>query len=199
MSKIFCFDRIFDTALRNKQIIYLHEFQNMNEWQIAQVVGLAPSTVKSYIRKYDYYIDEVETLFTDKISKSYPTIYMPLYNLEFAETKATQKFYLLEIREFSTGKLIASKVGTTVQKMSERAKDHRRYYTNSYGESVNIEVKRVYDCGDIPAECYESFFRAYYIARYSKKFAKNDRFNDVFFDYDEADKLFYKWKKDMGI
>lgn len=197
MSKYYCYDYYEDKDLRNKQIVYLYYYEEMSPSEIASIVGLANTTVSKYRRENQHLLAEVANLFTNKPPKN-RDIEMPIVNLQFAKTKDTEKFYLIEILEASSGKLLASKVGTTIRPLRERMSEHRATYGKSYGVPVKIEVKRLYDCENVPAEYYESYFRSVYIAKHFGSFVKNDRFANVTFDYEEADKIFSKWKKNLG-
>ena len=58
---------------------------------------------------------------------------------------------------------------------------------------VKIVVDKVWDCGNLPAEGFESWFRAWYIRRWPEKFNKNDRSFDVDFDLEEAQNIFTQY------
>ena len=97
---------------------------------------------------------------------------------------AEQKCYLF--RFFDTdGKLVCSKVGTTTKPILLRIKSELREYEKL--DVVTCVIDRIYDCGQIPAEGMESYFRAEYIRRHPTAFRKNDRFFSVAFDLEEAD------------
>lgn len=55
---------------------------------------------------------------------------------------------------------------------------------------TRIICDKVYDCGEVPPECFESYFRAKYIKQYPNTFVKNDRFMGVTFDLQQADEIF---------
>lgn len=99
---------------------------------------------------------------------------------------AEQKCYLFRFFDID-GKLICSKVGTTTKPILVRIKSELREY-----EKLNVitcVIDRIYDCGNIPAEGMESYFRAEYIRRHPEAFRKNDRFFDVAFDLADADRI----------
>lgn len=98
-----------------------------------------------------------------------------------------QQLYLVRLLDRNR-QLIWSKVGTTTRKTQKRMTEHLNYYKK---DGVKyIEVVRLWDCGDMEAEMYESAFRAHYMRRYKGAFRKNDRFTGVEFDLTEADKIF---------
>ena len=97
-----------------------------------------------------------------------------------------QQLYLIRLLD-KDGDLIYSKVGTTTRSTESRMKEHLRYY---YDNGVRgIQVTRLWNCGDMEAEGLESEFRAHYIKSYPGTFKKNDRFINVEFDLEEADRI----------
>lgn len=105
-------------------------------------------------------------------------------------TKDCEQLYLIELLN-ARGELVWSKVGTTTRSTEKRMAEHLNYYAK-YG-ITSIRVNKVWEC-DTDAEGFESFFRACYIRKYPGTFQKNDRFYQVNFDLDEAEKLFEKYK-----
>ena len=104
----------------------------------------------------------------------------------------TQKCYLIEF--FNEDDIsVCSKVGTTVRKIQERIREELHSKTYQSMGAVRCVVHRVYNCGSIPAEGLESYFRAKYIRRYPNSFQKNDRFMNTTFDLVEADKICAKY------
>lgn len=97
-----------------------------------------------------------------------------------------QQLYLIRLLD-KDGDLIYSKVGTTTRSTEARMKEHLRYYYDSGVRS--IQVTRLWNCGDMEAEGLESEFRAHYIKSYPGSFKKNDRFINVEFDLEEADRI----------
>lgn len=106
--------------------------------------------------------------------------------------KAKQKCYLFEFFD-NDDNLICSKIGTTTGRVRKRlAQELRDKAYKDIGISKAI-IHRVYDCGELPAEGLESYFRASYIKKYPNSFKKNDRFMKVKFDLAEADKIAKKY------
>lgn len=103
--------------------------------------------------------------------------------------EAEQKCYLFRFFD-SNGNLIFSKVGTTTKPILIRIKSELREY-EKWG-AVSCVIDRVYDCGAMPAEGMESYFRWEYIRRHPTAFRKNDRFFNVAFDLAEADEIMQK-------
>ena len=107
---------------------------------------------------------------------------------------ATQKCYLFTFFN-DNDEMVCSKVGTTIRSVKQRLKEELKSKTYTQMGCVRAVVNRVYDCGDLPAEGLESYFRANYIKQFPDSFKKNDRFIDTFFDLKEADKIAEKYLK----
>ena len=84
-------------------------------------------------------------------------------------------------------------MGTTTRKVLQRLKEELNSDTYKKIGCTRAVVNRVYDCGNIPAEGLESYFRAMYIRRYPQSFKKNDRFMNEWFDLKEADEIVLKY------
>lgn len=100
--------------------------------------------------------------------------------------EATQKCYLFRFFDCD-GNLVCSKVGTTTKPILVRIKSELREYEKL--DVTTCVIDRIYDCGELPAEGMESYFRAEYIRRHPTAFRKNDRFFSVAFDLEEADRI----------
>ena len=105
---------------------------------------------------------------------------------------AKEKCYLFTFFD-ADGNMVCSKVGTTTRKVLQRLKEELNSDTYKKIGCTRAVVNRVYDCGNIPAEGLESYFRAMYIRRYPQSFKKNDRFMNEWFDLKEADEIVLKY------
>lgn len=108
-------------------------------------------------------------------------------------SKGIYQFYLIRCVDIHNN-IIFSKIGTTTRETTKRMKEHLRYYAKN-GVSA-IYVDRLYNCGNIDPEGLESLFRAHYIKKYKGTFKKNDRFENIVFDLEEADKMVNDYLKD---
>ena len=99
-----------------------------------------------------------------------------------------QKCYLIEFFD-ENNTSICSKVGTTIRTIQERIREELNSKTYKNMGACRCVIHRVYNCGAIPAEGLESYFRSQYIKRYPNSFYKNDRFIKETFDLVEADKI----------
>lgn len=103
------------------------------------------------------------------------------------------KCYLVKILDIH-GNRLASKIGTTTETTtSNRWKSWLKSETAKRMEAFSIKVERVYDCFDRPAEGLESLFRAKFIQLFPDAYVKNDRFFQVDFPLEEADKLYKEY------
>lgn len=108
------------------------------------------------------------------------------------KSEAKQKCYLFEFFDANDNSL-CSKVGTTTREVTVRLQEELRSKTYKAMGAVRAVIHRVYDCGSIPAEGLESYFRAAYIRKYPDSFKKNDRFINLKFDLLEADKIYAEY------
>ena len=106
--------------------------------------------------------------------------------------ESSQKCYLFTFYD-ANDKMVCSKIGTTTRAVLKRLKEELQSKTYKDMGCVRAVINRVYDCGNLPAEGLESYFRATYIKRYPDSFKKNDRFISTFFDLAEADKIAEKY------
>lgn len=92
-------------------------------------------------------------------------------NIQGKETVYFFKFY-------SNTDLLFNKIGTTTRNVVSRLKEEIGYYSKTFDLS-RVEIHRIVDCKDYPAEGAESVLRAELIKQYPKAFRKNDRFFEV--------------------
>ena len=134
------------------------------------------------VQKVWKYIDSARLLVNRFIKKCVTIVYQVKHDYP----NGAQLVYLIRLLS-DKDKLIWSKVGTTTRAIDTRMREHLRYYKKA--GVAKVEVDRIYDCGELPAEGLESEFRAKYMRKYPNTFQKNDRFTSVEFDLIEADKI----------
>lgn len=172
------------TEVRHAQVAYLYHVECIARSAISAITGYACSTLSTMRNKVYDLLDKAKVWF----GKAEHVVKNAIAKV--ADNKAEQTgnwFYL--VRFFNCGKLIFSKIGTTERTIKKRMTEHMSYYNKHDLPVDNVIVDRVYDCGNIPTECFESKFRSYYILKHPNTFKKNDRFFDVEFDLEEADKI----------
>lgn len=120
------------------------------------------------------------------VSAVIPAVGVTVNKADTEYPEGSQLVYLVRLLD-RDNELVWSKVGTTTRSIKKRMAEHLRYY-RKYGVT-EVQVTRVWNCGELPAEGLESEFRAKYMKKYPGTFRKNDRFAGVEFDLDEADKI----------
>lgn len=182
-----------DTQTKYRQIIYLSKKRGESIDFIANLTHYAVSTIRSYIKKFAHLLEEACEMFKHSRKKKERPLHPEVPGIKFTcpnDLADGEKFYL--IRAFDKcGKRIFSKVGTTARTVVQRMKEHLKYYEKL--GVVEIIVDQIWNCGNLPAEGLESWFRAIYIRKWPDKFNKNDRFFDVDFDLDEAQMWYEKY------
>lgn len=108
--------------------------------------------------------------------------------IELLEKGGEQLCYLFEFYN-DKNELVCSKVGTTTRTIKKRLQEELKSKTYAEMGVVRGVIKRIYNCGQIPAEGLESYFRAKYIQAYPSSFKKNDRFMNQYFDLKKADAI----------
>lgn len=166
-----------DTRTRRKLFDCMLELYNKSERirKVWDFIENARLLAKRFVKKI---VEKVKTVFNRNIEYA--------QDVQDSYPEGTQLVYLIRLLDCENG-LVWSKVGTTTRTMKKRMQEHLRYY-KKFGVA-KIEVTRIYDCGDCPAEGLESEFRAKYMRKYPNAFRKNDRFTGVEFDLAEADAI----------
>lgn len=194
------YKRYEDTQTKRAQVVFLTYVKEETADFIAELTGYAKSTVKQYAKKFVDLLEVAKEMFKHSRKTADQKHTMPTENTVIQTTKGeiefhadsnypagTQIFYL--IRAFdSTGKRLFSKVGTTSRTVKQRMTEHLRDYKKL--GVVKIVVDKIWNCGCLPAEGFESWFRAVYISKFTEAFKKNDRFFGIDFDLEEAEKIY---------
>lgn len=102
--------------------------------------------------------------------------------------KGKEKCYLFTFYN-ENNEMVCSKIGTTTREVRKRLVEELKSKTYKEMGCVRAVINRVYDCGELPAEGLESYFRAMYIKQFPNSFKKNDRFMNTFFDLKKADEI----------
>lgn len=181
------------TQEKHWQVIYL--YQTMTASAVASITGYAPSTVRSYYNKYRAELP-IAIIFFEKGETEAParrktvrhnerrvfygnTEINWLNGTENKDDDGNEKAYLFRFYEDDADPVF-SKIGTTAKTCIGRLKDEIRYYNNKANFNIQkVEICEIWDCGEMPAESYESFMRALLIRQYPNTWKKNDRFFGV--------------------
>lgn len=154
-------------------------FNNCKEW------------AKTYIlNPIDNSIKKIHGILTKRKSK-YSDIIQVAEGVDLLDN-AKEKCYLFSFFD-DKDNLVCSKIGTTTRTVRERLKEELNSSTYKNIGCIRAVINKVYDCGELPAEGLESYFRASYIKKYPQSFKKNDRFMNEWFDLKEADEIVLKY------
>lgn len=108
------------------------------------------------------------------------------------DIKGEEKGYLFWFEAENVVNNHFTKIGTSAKSTCfERLRDEVKYYNERGLGITKVIIKRIYNCGDTPAEGFESFCRAKFIKKYPGTYHKHDRFFGVEIPVEEYDKL---WK-----
>ena len=185
------------------QVVYLYHYYTASD--VSRFTGYAPSTVRSYNSKNRDKYDEAKEFFEIGFSKvpveavevgveEDPHAPMSLQatcafsSVEIICSRALlqkagadgEKAYLFRFFEDDEKTPVFSKIGTSTRDCYKRLKEEIRYYISKSGLDITrVEIVEIWNCGDTPAESYESFMRALLIKKYPNTWHKNDRFFGV--------------------
>ena len=94
------------------------------------------------------------------------------------DVKGQQTAYLFKFYTSDRTIPIFSKIGTTAKSVNERLRDEIGEYRKKF-DIQSVDICKIYDCGEMPAESYESFLRAVLMKKFPNSWHKNDRFFGV--------------------
>ena len=163
------YDTFKSPKIKHLQVIFLGLIKNETVECIAKITNYAISTVKIYLKKFKDLIDKAKQFF---LSAKF-TIITECDLLD----NINEKCYLFKFFD-SKGKILFSKVGTTMRKIEKRLKEELRSYSKKYDIKTAV-ICQVIDCRSFSAEGAENYCKAIFIKRYQKAFQKNDRFMKI--------------------
>ena len=177
------FDHYEDKETRNLQIIYLDNILKIAREKIAEITGLAISTIKKYCNKFLDLLDKAKRLFNNGLEKA------RLSKLDEKirwEVEPTEKPCGYCIEFYNGKKLLWLKVGMTERPIRQRIKEHFAYYSKKGFENLNCVVKKLYEVNSHEmAEIIESALREVYKKNHEDCFIKNDRFKGIAYTGEE--------------
>ena len=207
------------TDIRKAQVYYLYHEAGYQRKDIATITKYAPSTLSTMRNKVREYKVVAERIFIEFDSAgeiaaknsikmlvpqesavkyrrcgelSIPMVYLPDCgeDLEGQRTAYFFKFY-------GTDRVtpIFCKIGTTEKSVDERLRREIGDYRKAGLDIRAVEICKIYDCGSLPPEAFESYLRAMLIARYPNAYVRNDRF----FGVDIETELFMKLCADFAM
>ena len=185
------------------QVVYLYRYYTASA--VANFTGYAPSTVRSYNsknrEKYNEAKEFFEIGFPEEPVEAVEVVveedlHAPMSiqatcafsSVEIVCSRALlqkagadgEKAYLFRFFKDDEKTPVFSKIGTSTRDCYKRLKEEIRYYIAKSGLDITrVEIVEIWNCGNTPAESYESFMRALLIKKYPNTWHKNDRFFGV--------------------
>lgn len=150
-------------------------FQKSKKWAEKYILDL----VKKELFKIGETVAEVCEKVASEIKQhtsGVKIIFAP--TVEAFDIPKTEKIYLFKFFEKDCTEPLFTKIGTTTRTCVRRAKEEIAYYLKQF-DLEKVEIDAIHDCGDMPAESYESFLRAMFTKKYPNTWKRNDRFFGV--------------------
>ena len=191
------------TEVRRAQVYQLYHVACEPRKVIAEITGYAVSTLSSIRKMVCDYADLAEAIFDDSTAGSVEIVEVeetviiepvahtkirrcgdseiPMMYLEDCglDIPRTQQAYLFKFYSDDNEIPVFSKIGTTSVSINERLRREIGDYIKTGFDIKYVEVCKIYQCGNVPAEAFESYLRAMLILKYPNTWRKNDRFFGV--------------------
>lgn len=148
-------------------------FDSCEKWAKKYIIDRAAQTItaiKQAINRRRTVVKDENTLLYGDIEIAY------LNGTIEKDTKEGEKAYFFKFYEDANRPPVFDKIGTTTKRCLDRLKQEIRYYNKAGFEIERVEICEIWDCGNTPAESYESFMRALLIKKFPNTWHKNDRF-----------------------
>ncbi len=104
------------------------------------------------------------------------------------DVKGQQSVYLFKFYTKNRELPVFSKIGTTAKSINERLRQEIGEYRRKF-DIRSVDVCKIIDCGEMPAESYESYLRALLMKDYPGTWKRNDRFFGVDVDTERFEEL----------
>lgn len=177
-----CYGKYTDTNIRKAQIVYLRAEKNKDWDSIADLVGYAVSTVKSYYYKFKSFLTDIKNFFEDKVNELVNLVYKktqtPRKNVVYeceCVADGTPTAYVAEV--FEDDKFLFTKIGFSNQVLT-RMNEHAT--NKKYGTNLTVLVKDIYCFADEEdAKEMEVRLRKFFKRRNNERdYVKQDRFTE---------------------
>lgn len=194
------------TQLKHAQVYYLYHVAEMKRAEIAEITGYAVSTLSrmrnnlyelAEFARQIFEIEEELKVIEKTLIRSYKGSSVPMNYLEDCgeDTPGAEMLYLFKFFTENLKEPLFSKIGTTTRSVDKRLREEIAYYIKHDLPITSVDVCKIVDCGEMPAECYESLMRGILMKKYPNTWHKNDRFFGVDVPTDEFMKLFEKFSE----
>ena len=180
------YERQSVTTIRQMQVAYLYWEKNETYTRISEITGYAVSTCRTYARTHNNYpcgmFDDVQMIVPERVThRTCGAVTVPMNYLPNCgdDVKGQQTAYLFKFYTNNRAVPVFSKIGTTATSVNNRLRQEIGEYRKKGFDIRSVDVCKIYDCGCVPAEAYESYLRALLIAEFPNTWHRNDRFFGV--------------------
>lgn len=177
--------------VRKAQVYFLYHVEEVRRARISAITGYAPSTLSSLRNRVSDYASLAEELFLEVIEEDTAEVAVPVRTtyrrcgdvvvpMNYLpgcgeDVQGQQTTYLFKFYTADTAVPVFSKIGTTAKSVNERLRQEIGEYRKKF-DIRSVDVCRIYDCGELPPESFESFLRCKLIKKFPGTWKKNDRF-----------------------
>lgn len=192
---------LFYPDVHRAQVYFLYHVEEVRRARIAEITGYSVATLSTMRNHVGDYAELAEEIFVEVVEEtpSEPTIpilttyrrcgdvVVPMNYLPGCgeDVKGQQTTYLFKFYTSNSAVPVFSKIGTTAKSVNERLRQEIGEYRKKF-DIRSVDVCRIYDCGELPPESFESYLRCKLIKKFPGTWKKNDRF----FDTDIPEDLF---------
>lgn len=177
--------------VRKAQVYFLYHVEDVRRARISDITGYAPSTLSSLRNRVGGYADLARELFLEVVEDETETVAVPVRTtyrrcgevvvpMNYLpgcgeDIPGQQTTYLFKFYTDNSNVPVFSKIGTTAKSVNERLRQEIGEYRKKF-DIRSVDVCRIYDCGELPPESFESFLRCKLIKKFPGTWKKNDRF-----------------------
>lgn len=177
--------------VRKAQVYFLYHVEDVRRARISAITGYSPNTLSSLRNRVSDYASLAEELFLEVIEEDTAEVAVPVRTtyrrcgdvvvpMNYLpgcgeDVQGQQTTYLFKFYTADTAVPVFSKIGTTAKSVNERLRQEIGEYRKKF-DIRSVDVCRIYDCGELPPESFESFLRCKLIKKFPGTWKKNDRF-----------------------
>ena len=177
------------TILRHAQVCYLYHVEEIARAEISRITGYAVSTLSTLKNKVLNLMELAKKFFISKTKKIVSATFNRVFKSEKKSVAInilenagedicdTEQVYLFKFYN-PQGEIVFSKIGTSGKSVIKRLRDEIGEYSKKFSLDF-VDVCKIYPCGEMPAESYESMLRALLIKQFPGTWKRNDRFFGV--------------------
>lgn len=152
-------------------------FKANKEWAKKYILDPVAQTISKIVEEIKQAIGRRGSIRTGAHTIQWGEVEIDFLNgTDAKDTKSGEKTYFFKFYDRCDAPPVFDKIGTTTKSCLGRLKEEIRYYNKAGFDIERVEVCEIWDCGNTPAESYESFMRALLIKKYPNTWHKNDRF-----------------------